>query len=302
MGDGRQANVGVTSRIMFKILNRIVIALSAPIILSEYFASSTGREYRVGLWTKLRLALRMVGNRKKVITGSHFMEHLVMATQILKLPREVEGCVVECGSFKGGSATNLSLVCELCDRKLEVFDSFQGLPEPTQADREHVLVSLNEVHTYAKGAWQGTLEEVKRNISRHGKIEVCNFNVGYFDETLPSFSKRCVLAFLDVDLTDSLETCLRYLWPLLQDGCYLFTHEAPHKEIAAVFFDQVWWRSNMSCNAPGLVGAGSGIGLLPAKGGFRSDLGFTIKNPQVLGFKINPQTGMIEKEECSGVA
>lgn len=291
MAQTRQASTSTLSRAVLKVLNRIVITLSAPIILSEYFHAETGRDYGVRFWTKLRLAVRMARNSKKVTTGSHFLEHLLMATQILNVPGDVEGCVVECGTFKGGSATNLSLVCALCHRNLEIFDSFQGLPEPKEADQEHLLVSINEVHTYKKGAWHGTLEEVKRNISRYGEIDVCNFNVGYFNESLPGFKSNCVLAFLDVDLADSLETCLKYLWPLLQDGGYIFTHEAPHKEIAAAFFDQEWWRSNLYCDPPGLVGAGNGIGLLPADGGFRSDLGFTVKNPQVLGFRINPQTG-----------
>jgi O-methyltransferase len=280
------------SRVLFAILRRSVIALSAPILLSEYFHSETGKEYGVGFWTKLKLAIRMERNRKKVITGSHYLEHLLMATEILKVPRSLEGCVVECGSFKGGSATNLSLVCALCDRKLEIFDSFQGLPEPSDLDRRHHLVSVNELHTYAKGAWHGTLDEVKANISRYGNIGVCNFNVGYFDDTLPHFQKRCVLAFLDVDLTNSLRACLRHLWPLLLDGSYLFTHEAPHQEISAAFFDQEWWHANIDSDAPGLVGAGSGIGLFPSKGGFRSDLGFTVKHPNADRFRLNPQTGV----------
>jgi O-methyltransferase len=283
----RQIVPGVTVRI----LNKAVIALSMPILLQEYFRPETGREYQIGFWAKLKLAMRMAANRKRITTASHFLEHLMMATQVLKVPKAVEGCVVECGTFKGGSAANLSLVCALCDRKLEIFDSFQGLPEPSASDREHVLLSAQELHTYAEGAWKGTLEEVKGNVARCGKIEVCTFNVGYFEETLPHFGKPCVLAFLDVDLIDSLRTCLLNLWPRLQDGSNLFTHEAPHREIAGAFFDEGWWQTQLRCQAPGLVGAGCGIGLLPADGGFRSDLGFTVKTPLVQKFRTNPQTG-----------
>lgn len=48
----------------------------------------------------------------------------------------------------------------------------------------------------------------------------------------------------------------------------------------------------MRCKPPGLIGAGSGLGLLPAAGGFGSDLGYTVKNPDVGNFAINPQTGV----------
>lgn len=277
---------------MSRFWKKLVMLLSIPIILSEYFNPATGSDYRVGFFTKVKLAYRMARNRKKVNTASHFLEHLVMATQILKIPRTVEGCVVECGSFKGGSAANLSLVCALCERNLEIFDSFEGLPAPSASDKEHVLVAAQEVHTYAKGALCGTLPEVQRNISRHGAIGVCNFNVGYFDQTLCHFSRKCILVFLDVDLVDSLETCLKQLWPLLQDGCYLFTHEAHHVEIPSVFFREDWWRANLGCQAPGLVGAGTGLGLLPSSGGFGSALGYAVKNPTVTNFQVNPQTGI----------
>ena len=49
--------------------------------------------------------------------------------------------------------------------------------------------------------------------------------------------------------TESLKTCLKYLWPLLADGGYFFTHEAPHQEIAAVFFDEDWWHANLHSDA-----------------------------------------------------
>jgi macrocin-O-methyltransferase TylF-like protien len=269
------------------------MALSIPIILSEYFRANTGKDYGVGFLAKLRLVRKMARNRKKVTTASHFLEHLVMATQLLKVPASVEGCVVECGSFKGGSAANLSLVCALCKRQLEIFDSFEGLPAPSDGDKHHAIVNEHEVHTYAKGALCGTLAEVRANVSRNGAVSVCNFNVGYFEQTLSKFEGKCVLIFLDVDLVESLKTCFKHLWPLLQDGCYLFTHEAHHSEIAALFFEEQWWQSNMKCKAPGLIGAGTGLGLLPSSGGFRSALGYTVKNPQITSFEVSPQIGVL---------
>ena len=160
-------------------------------------------------------------------------------------------------------------------------------------------MGLREVHTYEKGAWIGTIDEVRGNIAKYGNIDVCEFNIGYFEQTLEALKERCVLAFVDVDLRESLATCLANLWPLLQDECYLFTHEAPHIEISSLFFSDQWWNSRMNCAAPGLVGAGSGLGLLPASGGFRSDLGYAIKQPQDSSFTINPQTGATRSREVA---
>jgi len=278
-------------RLVVGCFKRLAFLFSIPVVLSEYFHPQTGKDYGVGLFQKIRLAVTMARNYRRITTGSYVIEHLVMATHILRVPKSIMGCVVECGSFKGGSATNLSLVCALCNRELYIFDSFQGLPEPSSGDKKHTLVGLHQVHTYAKGAWTGTLEEVRTNISKYGHIDLCHFNVGYFAETLPAFQKTCVLVFADVDLRGSLETCIRYLWPLLRDGSYFFTHEAPHDEIASLFYSEAWWSSTLRCKPPGLLGAGTGLGLLPASGGFRSDLGYTVKNSELAAFVTNPQTG-----------
>src|SRR5207302_6308567 len=139
---------------------------------------------------------------------------------------------VECGCYKGGSTANLSLVCALAGRQLEVFDSFRGLPQPTEDDTAHTVIDSAEIHLYAKGGFPATLDQVRGNVARYGRIDVCNFNVGFFQDTMTKFKRSCVFVFEDVDLRSSLETCLTHLWPLLQPGCYFFTHEAHHMEIA----------------------------------------------------------------------
>ena len=265
-----------------------LIFLNIPIILSTYFDRGTGREYNISFAAKISLMFRTIGNNKKVPSATHYLEQLTMITKILNIPRSLEGCVVECGTFKGGSATNLSLACELCGRKLEIFDSFEGLPEPSSEDKIHEVVSSRELHLYEKGAWRGTLEEVKGNISKYGKIGVCNFNVGYFEDTLPKFKKNAVFIFLDVDLSDSLKTCLKHLWPLLRDDCRLFTHEAHHLKIASIFFDEAWWRGNVNAEAPGLIGAGCGLGLFPESEYYKSSIGYAVKNPRVMNMTEIP--------------
>jgi O-methyltransferase len=278
-------------RLAYRLFIKTVECVSLPIILREYLEPQTGREYGVGLLAKLALACKIARNVNRIWGASSYLEHLMMATQILKTPKSVPGCVVECGSFKGRSAANLSLVCALCGRRLEIFDSFAGLPEPSESDSEHKLLDSREIHTYSKGAWCGTLEEVKRNISKYGKIEVCGMNVGYFEQTLPAFRERCILVFIDVDLRASLRTCLQYLWPLLRERCYLFTHEAQHEEISSQFFDQEWWHAKVGCPAPGLIGAGNGLGLSPASGGFVSHLGYTVKQPFLPRFTVRAEAG-----------
>ena len=256
-----------------------LLAASLPVTLGEFFRAETGAAYGVDRPAKLRLIVRMARTNLAVPTGSSFVEHLVIATKALRIPSDSDGVLVECGAYKGGSTANLSLVAALCGRELVVFDSFEGMPEPDDADREHLLIASGQRHTYDADAWAAPLSEVRANVDRYGELSACRFEAGYFAETMPAFEEPVALAFLDVGLRSSAETAIEELWPLLAEGSYLFTHEAKHMEIATLFFDHEWWADRLDERPPGLVGAGSGLGLHPGDNGFSSLLAYTIKAP-----------------------
>jgi len=268
-----------------------LLVASLPVILGEYLRPENGAQYGVGVTDKLVLAARMLRNNRAIPTGSSFVEHLVMATEALSTPPEVEGAIVECGAYKGGSTANLSLVAGLCDRDLVVFDCFEGMPDPGEADAEHLLVASERVHTYEENSWSASLCEAVDNIERYGDPSAVTIRPGYFEETMPPFDEPVALAFLDVGLRSSAETAVRELWPLLGDDCYLFTHEAKHMEIAALFFETEWWREHLDADPPGLVGAGSGLGLHPGPNGFSSLLAYARKNPDTTAFDTVAETG-----------
>ncbi len=224
---------------------------------------------------KLRYSQAAKRVRRNVQTASTWNEHLAMIEAILSVPKATPGVVVEAGCYRGGSTASLSLACRDAGRKLYVFDSFAGLPDPEGEDAKHHVGLTGEAHTYAKGAFAGSLDDVKANVERYGAIEVCTFVPGYFEDTMPDFHEPVVFAFVDADLTESVETCLRRLWPLLHDGCQLWTHEAHHSEIAGMFYDRDLW-SEIGDTPPGLVGGGSGLGL---SNHLVTPIGFATKSP-----------------------
>ena len=67
---------------------------------------------------------------------------------------------------------------------------------------------------------------------------------------MADFDTDCVLAFIDVDLRSSLEDCVRAIWPRLADGGSIFIHEAEHREMVDLFYDQDWWRAESGVDAP----------------------------------------------------
>lgn len=280
---------------VFTTLSRLyrfsLIVLSAPVVLADYFHPDTGSEYGVGLTTKLRLVWQMMRNNGRIPTGSTFLEHLAIATKLLDIPADVDGRIVECGCYKGGSTANLSLVASVCGRRLDVFDSFEGMPKPTDEDEYHLLIDSGEIHAYTENSWQSSIDEVRANIAKWGDVSVCTFHKGYFDETMPDYQEECALVFLDVGLRTSAETCIEHLWPRLVDGGYLFTHDVKHIEISSLFFDAEWWRENVGSEPPGLIGAGNGLGLHPGSNGFSSLLGYAIKKPMEQGFERVDEVG-----------
>lgn len=241
--------------------------------LRPFFRASAGTFLQ-----KLNLLVTMRRNFTRVKNCTSFGEQLVMLAAFLNLPREKRGVAVECGAYKGGATVNLSLACRLAGRQLYVFDSFAGLPEPCAEDRRHTLPLAGEFHVYDKGSFSCSLDQVKAIVARYGAPEVCHFVPGFFDATLCDFREPVVFVYCDVDLRASEETCLQYLWPLLQNNCPFFTHEAPHLEIAGLFYDRGFWKGS----PPGLIGAGSGLGLSPnGHGFFGSGIGYTVKNPAI---------------------
>lgn len=227
---------------------------SLPAVVLFLFSSERIHPaYRLGWRRRFALARRMHANTRRILTHTSYKAHLAMAVKLLEIPPEVEGDVVECGCFRGGSTANLSLICEIVDRRLVVYDSFAGLPEASEGD----LYATPETAGYLAAE----LDEVRETVRRHGVLERCEFRKGWFADTLPEHASPVVLCFLDVDYQASLRSCVLNLWPHLTQSGYVFIDEYVLLDYCALFFSEKFWRRHFDRVPPGLIGAGSGIGL-----------------------------------------
>ena len=238
---------------MYRFILKVYYVLTVPISIFFILNSrSIHPAYKLTFYKKYSLGLKMFLNKFRMPSGTSYKSHLAMGLKILETPPDVEGDIVECGTWKGGSAVNLSLICRLTKRKLKIYDSFEGLPESLEVDRQGF---------YATGDYCGTLEEVKENIRKYGAIECCEFVKGWFDETLPQLDSPVLLAFVDVDLELSLETCVRYIWPNLVENGYFFIDEYVGLDYCAIFWSEEYWKRNFDRTPPGLMGSGVGLPL-----------------------------------------
>ena len=232
------------------------------VVCQRFLQPEIGHAYGVTPEVKLALLNEFKANTQRIPSATSWLYHVVLATEILAIPPEVAGGVIECGCWQGGSTANLSLACSLVNRRLAVCDSFDGLPADDK-DVVHQYPHIQVFGYYQPGMYVGRLADVRQNIARWGKLEVCDFVPGFFADTLPSQSGPVAFAFLDVDLVSSMRDCLRYLWPRLVEGGLIYTDDSCDMEVVRVWFDDNWWQANLGLRAPGYVGSGSGLPLSP---------------------------------------
>lgn len=234
-------------------------------ILYRFFSPDIGERHGINSASKKELLKAIREVCSKVPTGTAWIYHLILVTEILKLPPvcELPGDIIECGCWKGASTASLSLACHMVGRRLIVCDSFAGLPD-SEAELVRNYPHIGVYGHYQKGMYEGKLEEVRGNIGRYGKLPVCDFKVGLFGETLASIDRSIVFAFFDVDLTSSMRDCIEFIWPLLVDGGLIYTDDSCDMEVVRVWFDDAWWIETLGERAPGYVGSGCGLPISPS--------------------------------------
>lgn len=138
--------------------------------------------------------------------------------KLTSLIRNIEGCVVECGVWKGGM---IAAIAESLgsNRKYFLFDSFEGLPQAKEVDGSNAIKWQNEKKKYYYDNCKTSEEDARATMEISG---VNNFLItkGWFKDTLPLFrdKDRIALLRLDGDWYESIFDSLKYLYPLINKG------------------------------------------------------------------------------------
>ena len=130
--------------------------------------------------------------------------------------RGIPGDVVECGVARGGSALLMALALREAgaSRTLWLFDTFEGLPEPSrEGDPDY------EVARHLTGACRGTEDEVRAVLGRHCPTQRAELVKGLFADTLPGAGVGSIAVLhLDGDWYESVKACLENLWDRVSPG------------------------------------------------------------------------------------
>lgn len=151
----------------------------------------------------------------------------------------IQGCIVECGVWRGGScmAAALTLLQELTsDRDLYLFDTFEGMTPPTDLDRTSngklAKQHLDEDKKRKGWTWAiAGLDDVRQNMASTGyPAERIHYIKGPVEETIPIQSPPAPIALLrlDTDWYASTRHELIHLFPLLAPGGILIIDDYGH--------------------------------------------------------------------------
>lgn len=126
----------------------------------------------------------------------------------------VMGDLVECGVFNGGSAAILAHFAARSkfSRRVWLFDSFEGLPTPTDKDKPSASGQKPEL---AVGACKGDINAVNHILGLVGadmsKVEIVK---GRYQDTFPTVSiPQIAFLSLDSDWYEAEKSCMEKFYP-----------------------------------------------------------------------------------------
>jgi len=152
--------------------------------------------------------------------------------------RSISGDIVELGVARGGCAALMASVMfdkHLCGRKkhkLWLFDSYEGLPDPTDMDFNSELGdgTGDHVRPLPKGSCLGQLDEVKHLMFNKNNFprDKIKFVKGWFDKTVPVSKKeiqQIAVLRIDGDWYESTKCCLENLYDKVSPDGYIIVDD-----------------------------------------------------------------------------
>ncbi len=148
------------------------------------------------------------------------------------LDREIPGDILECGVWRGGSALLAALIMKarnVSDRQLYLYDTFQGMPTPTEFDVDkYGRTGFEMMEQYGDdiGWCYASLEDVQAAFSVHNFDFEIHFVQGDVIETLERIKPEIISVLrLDTDWYESTALEFQLLYPRLSTGGVLIVDD-----------------------------------------------------------------------------
>ncbi len=161
----------------------------------------------------------------------------------------IEGDVVECGVWRGGSMMAVArtlLEIGAPDRELYLYDTFAGMTEPSEMDTDRRgRTAMSQIKGLEPGGagseWcNASLPDVEINLRKTGyPMGKVHFVPGLVEETIPqTIPERIAFLRLDTDWYESTKHELEHLMPRLAPGGVLILDDYGHWQGARKAVDE----------------------------------------------------------------
>lgn len=131
--------------------------------------------------------------------------------------KKTEGAAAELGVYRGDFAKVINEVFP--DRKLYLFDTFEGFPEQDMNYEAENNLLMAEVGKFKNSSVEYVLSKMPHR-------ENCIIRQGYFPDTARGLEdERYAFANIDADLYKPILAGLEYFWPRMSDNGYIFVHD-----------------------------------------------------------------------------
>ena len=132
---------------------------------------------------------------------------------------ELPGDFVELGCYKGDTSLMLAEVVKKSDKRLWIYDSFEGLPDKSVFDDSPLG------QEFKKGELSISKREVKERFLRAG-LKVPVIKKGWFSDFVSSdLPEEIAFCFLDGDFYESIKDGLKLVEEKMVDGGILIVHD-----------------------------------------------------------------------------
>jgi len=129
--------------------------------------------------------------------------------------KKIKGNVAELGVYRGEFAEKINKAFP--DRKLYLFDTFEGFNEK-DVEIETLLNFSKKRHNFSQTNEEIVLQKMKFR-------ENCIIRKGYFPETANGIEDIFAFVSIDTDLYTPIYNGLKYFYPRLANGGYIFVHD-----------------------------------------------------------------------------
>ncbi len=186
----------------------------------------------------IKFKLQSLLNLRLIPVYSKYKEYTMITKEIyfsnLKICKDfgnINGEIVECGTWKGGMIAGIAEVLGP-DRNYFLFDSYEGLPDATEKDGKSAFdyqQNTNSPGYYnnCTASQQSAIDAMKLSGAKNVKI-----TKGWFNETLPKqkFENGIAILRMDADWYDSTMDILTNFFPQMNKGGVIIIDDYYHWE------------------------------------------------------------------------